>query len=128
MDEGTLTMLLRGEHVSMPGRIERGMWPHPPLSFSEVLAQLTRLLHEHRWFPREWQLHREGEPVQEGGTIERQGPDRYVYRAVRADPVRPNVVADSVEGVFSSVEDAARYYLKWDLHLPGDLDGWKVIE
>jgi hypothetical protein len=121
-------MLLPGEHVNMPGRIGRGLWPHPPLSLSEVLAHLTRLLHEHRWFPREWQLRREGEPVQEGGRIERQGPDRCVYRAVRAYPVRPNAVADSVACGFPSAEDAARCYLQWDLHLPGDLDGRKVIE
>jgi hypothetical protein len=121
-------MLPPGEHVNMPGRIGHGLWPHPPLRLSEVLAHLTRLLHEHRWFPRELRHHREGEPVQEGGRIERQGPDRYVYRGVRACPVRPNVVADSVACGFSSAEDAARCYLQWDLHLPGDVDGWKVIE
>jgi hypothetical protein len=37
-------------------------------------------------------------------------------------------VADSVACGFSSAEDAARCYLQWDLHLPGDVDGWKVIE
>jgi hypothetical protein len=65
MEGETLTMLLRGEYINMPERIQRGIWPHPPLSFSRV---------------------------------------------------------------FSSAKDAARYFLKWDLHLPGDLDGWKVIE
>jgi hypothetical protein len=30
--------------------------------------------------------------------------------------------------VFSSAEEAARFDLKWDLNLPGDLDGWKVVE
>ena len=128
MDEETLTMLLRGEHVSMPERIARGVWPHPPLTSSEILAHLTKLLHQRRWFPREWQPHREGEPVNEGGTIERQGPGRYVYRARRAHPLRPCVLADSTERVFSSAEGAARHFLKWDLHLPGDLDGWKVLE
>ena len=112
----------------MPERIHRGIWPHPPLSFSEVLAHLTKLLSQQRWFPREWRPHREGECVHEGGTIERQGLVRYVYRAARAHPAQPQVVAESTERVFCSAEDAARYFLKWDLHLPGDLDGWKVSE
>ncbi len=128
MDEETLTTLLRGGHINMPERIERGLWPHPPLRFSEILSHLTRLLRQHRWFPREWQPHCEGEPVNEGGTIERQGLDRYVYRAARAHPIQPYILAESTERVFSSAEGAARYFLKWDLHLPGDLDGWKVIE
>ena len=114
--------------MNMPERIARGIWPHPPLRFSEVLAQLTGLLNQHRWFPREWKLHREGEPVCEGGTVERQRPDRYMYRAARANPVQPHVLRESIERVFSSAEGAARYFLKWDMHLPGDLDGWKVIE
>jgi hypothetical protein len=121
-------MLLQGEHINMPERIECRAWAHPPFSRSEVLAHLTRLLHRDRRFPRDWQRHREGEPVQEGGTVERQGPDREVYRAVRSHPNQPRVLAESTERVFSSAEDAARYYLKWDRHLPGDPDGWKVIE
>ncbi len=121
-------MLLQGEHINMPDRVSRGLWPHPPLGFSQVLAQLTKLLNQHKWFPREWKPHSEDEPVHEGGTVERQGPDRYVYRAVRQHPIQPQVLAESTERVFSSAEDAARYYLKWDLHLPGNLDGWKVSE
>jgi hypothetical protein len=128
MDEESLTILLRGEHINMPERIARGLWPHAPLSFSEVLAHLTNLLHQYRWFPREWQPHREGAPVSEGGTIERQGPERYVYRTARAHPIQPCVLAETTERIFSSAESAARHFLKWDLHLPGDLDGWKVVE
>jgi len=37
------------------------------------------------------------------------------------------VLAEQTEKVFSSSQDAARYYLKWDLNLPGDLDGWTVV-
>jgi hypothetical protein len=42
--------------------------------------------------------------------------------------MQPYKLVDSVEEAFSSAEDAARHSLKWDLHLPGDLDGWKVVE
>jgi hypothetical protein len=128
MDEETLTILLRGGHISMPERIARGAWPHPPLTLAEVLSHLTKLIQQHKWFPREYERHQEGQPVHEGGTIESQGPDRYVYRSARAHPIRPRELAQSVERVFSMADDAARHYLKWDLKLPGDLDGWKVIE
>jgi hypothetical protein len=128
MDEETLTILLRGGHINMPDRIASGQWPHKPLRFSEVLAHLARLLEQHRWFPHEWKPHREGEPVHEGGTIERQGLDRYVFRAARAHPIQPYILADSTEPAFSTAEDAARYFPRWELHLPGDLDGWKVTE
>lgn len=128
MDEETLTMLLRGQHINMPERMARGAWPHPPLSFDEVLAHLVNLLHRNKWFPRELQPRRDGEPVNEGGTIERQQPDRYIYRAARASPIQPHALAQGTEQIFSNAEEAARYYLTWDLCLPGDLDGWKVVE
>ena len=128
MDEETLTILLRGGHINMSKRIARGAWPHSPLTVGEVLPHLTKLIQQHQWFPREYQPHHEGQPVHQGGTIERQGPDRYVYRAARAHPIQPYELAQSVERIFSTADDAARHYLKWDLNLPGDLDGWKIIE
>jgi hypothetical protein len=128
MDEETLTMLLRGERVNMPDRLARGLWPHPPLKFSEILTHLTKLLARNKWFPREWQTHRDGESVREGAVIECQAPDRYLYRASRSNPIQPTVLAASTERVFSNAEDAARHFLRWELHLPGDLDGWTVIE
>jgi galactose-1-phosphate uridylyltransferase len=111
----------------MPDRLARGLWPHLPLTLSEVLTHLTKLIEENRWFPREWYPHHEGEPINESATIERQTPSRYVYRSVRAHPIQPYLLAESNERVFSSPQEAARHYLKWELHLPGDLDGWKVI-
>jgi hypothetical protein len=114
--------------MNMQDRVARGLWPHPPLSFSEVLVHLTRLIEQNKWFLGEWHEHREGESINEEGTVERQAFDRYAYRAVRARPIQPRVLAQTVERVFSNAQDAARHLLKWDLHLHGDLDGWKVIE
>lgn len=128
MDEETLTILLSGGHLSMPERIARGAWPHPPLKAAEVLPHLTNLIQQSKWFPRRFKPHREGQPVHEGGTIERQGPDRYVCRAARAHPIQPYELAQGTERIFARADDAARYYLEWDLNLPGDLDGRKVIE
>jgi hypothetical protein len=127
MDSETLTFLLRGEHLNMPERIERGLWPHPPLSFFDIVRHLAKVLESEKWFPREWKAAVAGESVCESGVIERQSPSRYIYRAQRHHPTNPCVLAEQTEKVFTSPEDAARFYLKWDLNLPGDLDGWKVI-
>jgi hypothetical protein len=128
MDAETLTYLLRGGHLNVPERKARGLWPHPPLSFAEVVRHLTKVLEEERWFPLEWQPAAPGESIGECGVIERQSPTRYVYRVQRHHPLDPTVLAEQTEKVFRSAEAAARFYLKWDLHLPGDLDGWKVVE
>jgi hypothetical protein len=114
--------------MSMPERIDRGLWPHPPLRFSEVVQHLTSILKRERWFPREWYPHTRGEVVHEGGVIERKDPGKYVYRTARAQATNPYALAEVIEKVFRTPEDAARHYLVWDLHLPGNLDGWKVIE
>jgi hypothetical protein len=127
MDSATLTSLLRGEHLNMPDRIERGVWPHPPINFSDLVTHLVAVLQSEKWFPREWKPAEPGKPVWEGGVIERQSSSRYVYRAQRHHPTQPNILAEKTEKVFSSPEDAARHYLKWDLNLPGNLDGWTVV-
>jgi hypothetical protein len=127
MDSDTLTFLLRGGHLSMPERHERGLWLHPPLKFADVLRHLATILESERWFPREWRAAISGQIVPEGGVIERQTPTRYIYRSQRAHPIIPTLLAETTEKMFTSAEDAAKCYLQWDLHLPGDLDSWKVV-
>ena len=127
MDSETLTFLLRGGHLSMPERIERGLWPHSPLQFSVVVRHLAQVLKSEKWFPRQWKAAVEDESVWEGGVIERKSQRLYVYRAQRHHPINPNVLAEQTKKIFLTPEGAARYYLKWDLNLPGDLDGWKVV-
>src|SRR5437764_1641043 len=117
MDSETLTFLLRGEHLDMPDRIERGLSPHPPLKFSDIVRHLATVLESEQWFPREWKPAVSGESVWEGGVIERQSQSKYIYRAQRHRPLNPNVLAEQTEKIFASSEDAARFYLKWDLNL-----------
>jgi hypothetical protein len=111
----------------MPERIERGLWPHPPLKFSVVIRHLAQVLKSGKWFPREWEPAVPGESVWEGGVIERKARWVYVYRAQRHHPSNPNVLAEQTTKIFISPDAAATHYLKWDLNLPGDLDGWKVV-
>jgi hypothetical protein len=56
-DSETLTFLLRGGHLSVPDRIERGLWPHPPMKLSDVANHLAGILQEEEWFPRKWHPH-----------------------------------------------------------------------
>jgi hypothetical protein len=127
IDKETLTFLLRGGHLNMPDRISRGAWPHPPLKFDDLVQHLVSILKTERWFPRAWEPAKPGEIVWEGGVIERVSSSKYIYHAQRGQPTNPFVLAESTEQQFSSAEAVARHYLKWDLNLPGDLDGWKVI-
>ena len=127
MDKETLTFLLRFGHISMSERIERGLWPHPPLKFSEVVKHLADVIQHERWFPCEWQAATSGEPIREGDIIERKARFIYIYRAQGHRPDNPYVLAGQSQKVFYSARRAARHYLKWNLGLPGDLDGWKVV-
>ncbi len=129
MDNETLLYLLKGGHLSMPDRIARGAWPHAPLSFDAVADCLAIVLAGgEAWFPYQWKPHRPGQIVREGGTIERDENHRYVYRSSAAHPASPTTPHSFTETVFSNARDAAVHYLKWDLHLPGDLDGCKVMK
>jgi hypothetical protein len=111
----------------MPDRIALGAWPHPNLTLDSVASYLATVLEQNDgWFPYRWEPHRSGQPVREGGTIGRQGNGRYIYRSAAAHPGNPATLDRSVERVFSNARDAALHYMKWDLHLPGDLDAWNV--
>ena len=107
MDEGLLDRLLRGEHVSAEERLRLGAWPHTPLNFSELLRKVAALIDSESSFPRPWVPHEPGKVVREGGVITREGPNRYVYRAQRAHPINPGLLADKTEKVFDSAEAAA---------------------
>jgi hypothetical protein len=129
VDNETLLVLLKGGHLSMPDRIARGLWPHAPLFFDTVANYLATVLEQgDAWFPYRWEPHRSGELVQEGGTIERQQVDRYVYRTSAHHPTSPTTLSQTEKRVFANARGAALHYLNWDLHLPGDLDGWKVLK
>ncbi|NQU25827.1 MAG: hypothetical protein HQ567_31450 [Candidatus Nealsonbacteria bacterium] len=127
MDHELLTRLLKGEHVNMPERIALGAWPHSPLEFQDLVGHLAEILRSEKWFPREWKVHEEGSTVNEGMVIERSPIGKYVVRARRAHPTVPTLLAEATQKTFSTPEEAARYFLRWNLKLPGDLDGWKVV-
>ena len=127
MDKKTLTFLLSGGHLSMAERMERGIWPHEPLKYSDVVRQLASIIRSQKWFPCEWQPAVPGESIREGGVIERKTGFLFIYRCQRHQATHPTILAEQSKKIFFSAKSMARFYMKWDLALPGDLDGWKVI-
>jgi hypothetical protein len=127
MDAESLTHLLSGGHYSVPERVARGIWPHPPLIFEDLVEHLAAVIQTRQWFPHELTAHKPGEFVAEGGVIERVAADRFVFHWQRGYAHDPWTVAESKKTHFESAHDVARHYLKWELHLPGDLDSWKVV-
>ena len=125
MDKTTLTDVLSGKHLNMEERARRGAWPHPPLRFSELGQHIVHELSSARWFPTAWRERAPDGPVADRTVIERQAPGRFVVRFERSGPAMN--LAEAGEKVFGTAEEAAAFYLRSEFHLPGDLDGWKVI-
>ena len=128
MDKETLTFLLRAGHLSMTERIERNIWPHDPLKYSAVVQHLANVIQREKWFPCEWQPAIPNQPIREGVVIERKARYLFIYHSQRHSPINPYSLAGEIHKVFFSSRSVAKFYLKWDLGLPGDLDGWKVID
>lgn len=126
LDEATLELLLRGHHIDTADRLACGLVSHPPIELRALVRLVARLVKRDGAFPRPWQPHLPGEPVDERGVIERRGPLRYFYRAQRHHPLAPTVLAETCTRWFPTPSAAARHYLRWELHLPGSLDGWSV--
>jgi hypothetical protein len=127
MPSQILTALLRGEHLNMEERADLGLLPHEVLDYGEVVGHLAAVISVCDWFPREFRPHVEGETVDERIVIERRGRHHFVCHAQRGWAIRPTVLAEEAHRRFLSARRAAKYFLTWEHHLPGDLDGWKVV-
>jgi hypothetical protein len=128
MDTESLDYLLRGGHYNVPDRIARGIWPHGPLTMADLIDHIVSALKRDRWFPREWVSRTDAELIDDVIVIEMQATNRFVVRSRRASVYDLQKIGEQSEQVFATGEEAARFYLKWELNLPGDLDSWKVTE
>jgi hypothetical protein len=126
MDANSLIEILSGRHFNMAERIERGIWPHPPLRFDDLVEQLAEVVSVQLWFPREFRPARPGEMVADVTVIERRGPENYVLHMQRSGPTGATIAA-SGSRLFTSPKFAASEFLKLEFRLPGDLDGWVVV-
>jgi hypothetical protein len=127
MEPSDLTALLGGHHFSMPDRIERGMWPHPPLRIGHLIKHLAALLSSRAWFPKAFRRAVPGEMVPDVAVVECRGPSEYIVH-LQSSEASGLTVAGYRATAFHSPSSAAEFYLRTGLRLPGDLDGWKVAE
>lgn len=128
MNTETLLTLLKGDHINMDVRIEKKIWPHPPLKMSELVKVIVDYLKFNKTFPYEWIEKKNGDLIDDVSVIERMDSSHFMYRSRSAHPINLHKLDESVEKVFDSSELAAEYYLRNDLNLPGDLDGWQVVD
>ncbi|MBU1043182.1 MAG: hypothetical protein KJ915_02140 [Candidatus Omnitrophica bacterium] len=128
MESKTKIFLLKGGHLNMEERIDQGIWPHPPLTITELRNEIIEYLKTYKWFPHEWISKKNGEPIDDATVIEKIDKNKYIYRSRAASPYDLNKITMQTEKIFNSAEKAIEYYLREVLYLPGDLDGWKVVE
>jgi hypothetical protein len=126
MPPDTLTFLLRGGHLNVEERKEKSLWPNERLRYSEVLDHLATLLEHQEWFPRAMPEHKPGDLVYEGTVVQRISPSRFVCHSRRLSVYDLRTLAEESHKEFQSARDAAAFYLKWELNLPGRLDSWVV--
>jgi hypothetical protein len=146
-----LTALLRGEHMDAERREALGLRTDETLRYADVVAHLAGVVSRSEWFPRPWEEHVAGQFVdenivvqnlragdrdggngggrREGGTGRRRWPGspRFICHARRHAPTDPTALVEETHRPFWRARSAARFYLRFQLGLPGDLDGWKVV-
>src|SRR5258706_15615498 len=126
MPPDILTFLLRGGHLSVEERKTKGLWPNERLSYSEVLNHLSTVIQQEDWFPRVMHAHKSGQLVYEGTVIQKVSQSRFICHSRRPSVSDLHAVAEDAQKAFDRAQDAAAFYLKWELNLPGRLDSWIV--
>jgi hypothetical protein len=126
MPADILTFLLRGGHLNVEERQAKGIWPNERLRYSEVLDHLASVIQSEEWFPRKMPDHKPGDLVYEGTVIQKVTPSQFICHSRRPSVYDLRTLAEQSEKEFSKAKDAAEFYLKWELNLPGRLDSWIV--
>lgn len=122
-----LTRLLKGEHFNVEQRKELGLWPSETLNYADVLKHLSSILVRQEWFPFGLERNDSNETIYEGIIIHRESDDCYRCYAKHALATDPTIKSEESEVIYKTPMEAAEYYLRWALNLPGSLDGWPVV-
>ncbi len=127
IDNETLTFLLKHGHLDQQELLERDLDPSKPLKYADVVDHLARILQAEKWFPRYWEPESAGEAIYEMIIVERKMPFLFICHVQKHSPLDPTLLVERKRRIFFSARSVARFYLKYDFGLPGNLDGWKVI-
>jgi hypothetical protein len=126
MPPDILTFLLRCGHLNVEERKAKGFWTNESLRYSDVLDHLAGLIQTEEWFPRMMPEHQQGNLVYVRTVVQRISPSQFVCRSRRPSVFDLRAVAEESHKEFRSAREAAEFYLKWELNLPGRLDSWSV--
>ena len=127
IDDETLTFLLKHGHLDQQELLKRGIDSYQTLKYADVVDHLAKVLQTEKWFPRYWEPESAGEAIYEMIIVERKLPFLFICHVQRHSPLNPTLLAERKQKIFFSARSAARFYLKYDFGLPGNLDGWKVV-
>ena len=118
-----LLKMLQGNHIYPEERQQLGITRDMVLSLNDLIEVLVEELNRAGRFPSD---------VDEGILALREGmylvklQCGYECRMLRYSVHNPNVVAEAKKTLFEDPKEAAAFYMKWELGLPGRLDGITV--
>ena len=113
--------LLLGEHISIQERRKFGITPLTRIRLSDLVQFLAKEITKAKRFPPETEDNLC--PTYEGIIITQVSESRFICISKRTLADNPNVIAEQAENSFTDTKDAANFFLKWELCLPGRLDG-----
>jgi hypothetical protein len=128
MDKQTLLFLLKGGHMDMQVRIKKGLWPHKPLKINECVEVISEYLQSNKCFPVSWVEKKNGMLIGDLLVIEKISEKEFVCHYRYSHPTDLLKISEEGKKRFKTAQAAIKYYLRHELYLPGDLDGWKVEE
>jgi hypothetical protein len=128
MNDEILLNILSGHHYNILDRRELGIWPHTAISMGRCISVIKKSLLEKKYFPRKYKSPEVGRNVGDVMAIEAVEEGRYVLHSHSASQNNLAVISEESHKLYETSESVIREYLKWELGLPGDLDGWKVTE
>jgi len=114
--------LLLGEHIYPEERKQLGITPTTKIKINDLVTFLASEINRTNRFPPE--ANKDSlSPTHEGVIVTKTSEKRFVCLSKRTLAGNPMVIAEQAETVFRNAQEAATFFLKWALCLPGRLDG-----
>jgi hypothetical protein len=114
--------LLAGEHLFPQEREQFGITSTTQICLDDLERFLANEINHANRFPPETKQDSLS-PLYEGIKVTKVSEDKFVCTTRRALANNPSEIAEQAETVFNNAKDAAKFFLKWELYLPGRLDG-----
>ncbi|MFA5337890.1 MAG: hypothetical protein WC330_06125 [Candidatus Omnitrophota bacterium] len=114
--------------MDMQVRIKKGLWPHKPLKINECVEVISEYLQSNKCFPVSWVEKKNGMLIGDLLVIEKISEKEFVCHYRYSHPTDLLKISEEGKKRFKTAQAAIKYYLRHELYLPGDLDGWKVEE